>query len=514
MSSIMQIMTPDDQPPLIVPPRPGDNLSEWTVTELGNRLKRSLEDQFGRVRVRGEVSKVTWHRNGYLYLTLKDEKAVIETVCWKPASVCKTIRPEVGMEVVLTGKISAYPGRSQYQMLFDGLSLAGVGALLQMIEERRKRLAAEGLFDAARKKPIPFLPTVIGVITSPTGDVIHDILHRISGRFPRRVLLWPVAVQGAQAAAQVVAAIEGFNRLDGTGPVPRPDVLIVARGGGSPEDLMAFNEESVVRAVVASGIPIISGVGHEPDVTLIDHAADWRAPTPTAAAEKAVPVRLDLLALLQKESYRMDAALARMQADKALALRASVRGLADPQRLIEQAGDRLEGAARQLDVSARHRLQQSAARLATVSAAISPQMVRGQYRDGQRRLVDLIGREARAWGGMVRLHQAAFDRVAGRLSGQTLQARLTAGQGRVQDETARFVRVLRQSQTGRQDALVRLGQMLDSLSYTSVLKRGYAVVRDSGGKPVMQAAALSTPQSVSIEFADGVRHAEIVKSSF
>ena len=272
------------------------NLPEYTVSELSLALKRSIEDGFGQVRVRGEISGFKRHGSGHCYFALKDTDAVLDAVCWRTTAIRLDLKPEDGMEVVCSGRLTTYPGRSKYQLVVDRIELAGKGALLRLLEERRLRLAAEGLFAAERKQKLPFLPAVIGIVTSPTGAVIRDILHRLADRFPRHVLIWPVAVQGEGAAAQVAAAIDGFNRLTAGGSVPRPDLIIVARGGGSLEDLMAFNEEIVVRAAAASAIPLISAVGHETDTTLIDHASDRRAPTPTAAAEMAVPVRLDLVA--------------------------------------------------------------------------------------------------------------------------------------------------------------------------------------------------------------------------
>src|SRR5882724_13585417 len=267
----------------------GHNLPEYSVSEISRAVKATLEGNFQRIRVRGEVSKPNYHGSGHLYFSLKDEDAVIDAVCWRGTVGRLRLKIEHGMEVIATGRVSSYPGSSKYQIVIDSVELAGEGALLKMLEDRRKRLAAEGLFDADRKKPLPYLPEVIGVITSPTGAVIRDILHRLADRFPCRVILWPVAVQGDNAAAQVVTAIRGFNALPEGGRVPRPDLLIVARGGGSLEDLMPFNDEEVVRAAAASAIPLISAVGHETDTTLIDFAADRRAPTPTAAAEMAVP---------------------------------------------------------------------------------------------------------------------------------------------------------------------------------------------------------------------------------
>ncbi|MBM3521446.1 MAG: exodeoxyribonuclease VII large subunit, partial [Alphaproteobacteria bacterium] len=288
---------------------PRSNLPELTVSELSGAIKRTLEEGFERVRVRGELSGFKRHTSGHLYFALKDADALIDGVVWRGQAARLAIKPEDGLEVICTGRVTTYGARSKYQLIVDQMELAGEGALLKMIEERRKRLAAEGLFDEQRKKALPFLPDVIGVVTSPTGAVIRDILHRLADRFPRHVLVWPVAVQGEGAAQQVAEAIRGFNALAPGGAVPRPDVLIVARGGGSLEDLMAFNEEIVVRAAAASAIPLISAVGHETDTTLLDFAASRRAPTPTAAAEMAVPVRSELVARLSRDGSSLVAAL-------------------------------------------------------------------------------------------------------------------------------------------------------------------------------------------------------------
>src|SRR5229473_248961 len=318
------------------------NLAEYTVSELSAALKRTIEQDFSYVRVRGEVSGFKRHGSGHCYLALKDAEAVLDAVCWRGTAIRLAVKPEDGMEVVCTGRLTTYPGRSKYQLVIESMELAGVGALLKLLEDRRKRLAAEGLFDEERKKRLPFLPRIIGVVTSPTGAVIRDILHRLNDRFPRHVLVWPVAVQGEGAAEQVAAAIAGFNKLSPGGKVPRPDLLIVARGGGSLEDLMAFNEEIVVRAAAASAIPLISAVGHETDTTLIDHASDRRAPTPTAAAEMAVPVRLDLIAELGGKTSRLTGGLSRLFAERRLQLGGLARGLPDPQDLLGAAAQRLD----------------------------------------------------------------------------------------------------------------------------------------------------------------------------
>src|SRR5690348_14373240 len=300
------------------------NAPEFTVSELSSALKRTVEDSYGHVRVRGEISGFRGpHSSGHCYFALKDENAKIDAVIWKGTHYRMRFKPQEGLEVIATGKLTTYPGKSSYQIVIDSLEPAGVGALMALLEERKKKLAAEGLFDERRKRPLPWLPAVIGVVTSPTGAVIRDILHRLADRFPRRVLVWPVKVQGDGSAEQIAAAIRGFNALPQAGRVPRPDVLIVARGGGSLEDLWSFNEENVVRAAAESPIPLISAVGHETDITLIDFAADKRAPTPTAAAEMAVPVRSELMAEVESLGRRTRICWQRCQESRRSELRAA-----------------------------------------------------------------------------------------------------------------------------------------------------------------------------------------------
>ncbi|MBK8158449.1 MAG: exodeoxyribonuclease VII large subunit [Rhodospirillaceae bacterium] len=323
-------MTDIDSDPLDGPaglPGTGHNAAEITVSELSQAIKRTLEGRFDRVRVKGEISGFKRAASGHLYLMLKDENAALKSVCWKGNAARLGIIPEDGMEVIATGRITTYGDRSEYQLVIERLELGGIGALLRMIEERKKKLAAEGLFDPARKRALPTLPAVIGVVTSPTGAVIRDILHRLADRFPRHVLVWPVLVQGEGAATQIAAAIRGFNALEVGGSVPRPDLLIVARGGGSIEDLMAFNEESVVRAAAESSIPLISAVGHETDTTLIDFASDRRAPTPTAAAEMAVPVRSELMTQLGEIGQRLSIGMNRRLGEARLTLEGLSRGI-------------------------------------------------------------------------------------------------------------------------------------------------------------------------------------------
>lgn len=316
-------------------PSTQDNSPEYTVGELSGAIKRVIENEFGHVRVRAEVGRVSLPRSGHMYLDLKDDKAVMAGIIWKGVAAKLTTLPEEGMEVIATGRITTFPGQSKYQIIIEDIKPAGMGALMAVLEKRKAALAAEGLFDAARKKPLPYLPEIIGVVTSPSGAVIRDILHRLRDRFPRKVLIWPVAVQGAKCAPEVAHAIQGFNRLTPGGAQPRPELIIVARGGGSVEDLWGFNEEAVVRAAAASDIPLISAVGHETDTTLIDYVSDKRAPTPTAAAELAVPVRHELMAYLDQQHARMSRALSQGLVQRGQRLRDLSRALPRPDNLLE-----------------------------------------------------------------------------------------------------------------------------------------------------------------------------------
>src|SRR4051794_4531543 len=325
------------------------NLVEWTVSELSAALKRTVEDAYGFVRVRGEISGFRGSSpSGHCYFRLKDDKAVLEAVIWKGTFGRMRVKPEEGLDVIVSGRLTTFPGSSKYQIVIDSLEPAGIGALMKLLEERKKKLAAEGLFDEARKQLLPFLPEVIGVVTSPTGAVIRDILHRLSDRFPRHVIVWPVKVQGDGSAEQVAAAIRGFNALPENGRIRRPDLLIVARGGGSLEDLWSFNEEIVVRAAAESMIPLISAVGHETDVTLIDFAADKRAPTPTAAAEMAVPVRAELIGELMSKARRALSCWQRGQESRRNEVRSAARVLPSAIRLIENKRQQFDEAAARL----------------------------------------------------------------------------------------------------------------------------------------------------------------------
>ncbi len=404
--------------PLTAPPAsgPGSNLPEYTVSELSLALKRSIEDGFGQVRVRGEISGFKRPGSGHCYFALKDADAVLDAVCWRATAIRLGLKPEDGMEVVCSGRLTTYPGRSKYQLVVDTIELAGKGALLRLLEERRLRLAAEGLFAAERKRALPFLPEVIGIVTSPSGAVIRDILHRLADRFPRRVLIWPVAVQGEGAAAQIAAAIDGFNRIEPGGPLPRPDLIIVARGGGSLEDLMAFNEEVVVRAAAQSAIPLISAVGHETDTTLIDHASDRRAPTPTAAAEMAVPVRLDLVADVAGKSARLAGSLSRLFSERRLHLSGLARGLPDPQDLLGAAAQRLDDRSERLRLAIGARFAGARQLLDLAAAGLRPTALAGDVARARDRFGDV---ERRLTAGVARCLAAkrdATDNFAGRLA--------------------------------------------------------------------------------------------------
>jgi exodeoxyribonuclease VII large subunit len=374
---------------LLATQSPGDNSPALSVSELSFALKRSVEDAFGHVRVRGEISGFKQAGSGHCYLCLKDDKAVIDGVLWKATAAALRFRPEDGIEVVATGKLTTYPGRSRYQIVIDRLELAGQGALMALLDKRRHALAAEGLFDQDRKVPLPFLPRTIGVVTSPTGAVIRDILHRLEDRCPTRVIVWPVAVQGEGAAAQIAAAVRGFDALIPGGAVPRPDLVIVARGGGSIEDLWAFNEEEVVRAVAGCGIPIISAVGHETDTSLCDFAADVRAPTPTAAAEMAVPVRSDIIALLSETGLRQARCATRALERAVEQLEASVRRLPAREALLAPQQQRLDELGDRLPRALGARLDRARGELGHAAGALRPALLLAAERRGRERLEGL-----------------------------------------------------------------------------------------------------------------------------
>jgi exodeoxyribonuclease VII large subunit len=478
---------------LVIPDPHGpelDNVGEFTVSELARALRRTLEDAYGYVRVRGEISGFKRAGSGHFYFALKDAGACIDAVCWRLTAQRLTFRPEDGLEVVASGRITTYPSRSRYQLIVERLAPAGIGALMALLEERRKQLAAEGLFAAERKRPLPFLPEVIGVVTSPTGAVIRDILHRLSERFPRKVLLWPVLVQGELAAEQVAAAIEGFNRLGPGGAVPRPDVLIVARGGGSLEDLWAFNEERVVRAAAASAIPLISAIGHETDTTLIDYAADHRAPTPTAAAELAVPVRSELGQRLRQLDQRLYHGAERELRQLGQRVGGLARGLPDPVSLLGQASQRLDDLAERLPHGLRARAERARRDLSGLGARLGPPTQ-----------------------ALLRQRRIGLDGLLGRLTLDELGSRLPRHARRLAELDARQSHAVARRLA---EALARLqaqASLLGSLSYRGVLERGFALVRDDQGRLVDGAARAQGQSVLELEFHDGKIRTMVARTS-
>ena len=429
------------------------NQPEFTVSELSQALKRTIETAYDHVRVRGELGRVTIARSGHMYADIKDDKAVLNAVMWKGQVSRLPFRPEEGLEVVATGRLSTYPGRSNYQLIADDMRPAGAGALMALLEERKKKLAAEGLFDAAHKKQLPFLPNTIGVVTSATGAVIRDILHRVRDRFPVRVILWPVLVQGDRAAPQIEAAIRGFNAMEGP---DRPDVLIVGRGGGSIEDLWPFNEEPVVRAAFESEIPLISAVGHETDTTLIDFVADARAPTPTGAAEIAVPVRSELALTLADLAQRQRQSLVRHV--RRQTERVSAARLPHPSRLLETRQQRFDNLSSKLESALAKMAATKRIALSKVAGALRPELPRGDVRRVRQRLRDIAVRA-----------RPALDRIT----------------------------------KLKHDRLTAQAKLLDTLSYQATLSRGYALVRAEDGRLIRSAASAESEPRLKISFADG-----------
>ncbi len=435
----------------------GDNAPALSISELSQLLKRTVEDRFGFVRVRGELSGVKRAASGHLYCCLKDDSARLDGVMWRGGAQRLAFVPADGIEVIATGKLTTYPGRSNYQIVIERMEIAGEGALLALLEKTKARLAAEGLFDADRKRAIPYLPRVIGVVTSPTGAVIRDILHRLRDRFPCHVVVWPVLVQGQGAAAQVAAAVRGFSELAPDGAVPRPDLVIVARGGGSIEDLWAFNEEAVVRAIAASTIPVISAVGHETDTTLADFVADRRAPTPTAAAEMAVPVRAELAGALAELEARRQRAIGRHVAQARERLDQRARRLPQPHSLLAAQAQRLDDWGERLRRSLGHRTEIAGALLARHAGALRPALLEARLRRERERL------------------------AAQRLRPETVIQRIDSARNRV-------------------DALDRLRRSLDP---DAPLLRGYVLVTDAAGWVVKTRAVAAEESTLTLKFADG-----------
>jgi exodeoxyribonuclease VII large subunit len=532
---------------------PRSNATEFTVSEISNALKRTVEDAFGHVRVRGEISGYRGpHSSGHAYFSLKDDRAKIDAVVWKGTMARLKFRPEEGMEVIATGKLTTYPGKSSYQIVIDNLEPAGAGALMALLEERKKRLAAEGLFDRERKRPLPYMPKVIGVVTSPTGAVIRDIIHRIKDRFPLHVIVWPVRVQGETSGQEVAAAVAGFNMLAAGGTIPRPDVLIVARGGGSLEDLWGFNDEVLARTVAASGIPVISAVGHETDWTLIDYAADMRAPTPTGAAEFAVPVRAELEATLASLGARLKACTSRNFERKRTALRAAARALPSPdtllalprrrfdeatsrlaraltvsidrkrarfsaarlapatlERRLAEAGRHLDRAGTQLPKCVRATLRRHGQEVEAAAARLTPARLDRRIADARRNAARDLQRAQGAFTAIVRKRRDRFDLTGNRLTAEPLARRQNLLGERLQTLSRRgdqLVTLLLERGATRLAHADRLLATL-KLSDQSILDRGYALVIDADGKLIKRAAEVSPGAELTLKFADGTAQA-------
>lgn len=481
------------------------NIPEYSVAEIANAVRRTLQDRFPLLRVRGELSGFKVYASGHAYFDLKDADAVIAGVMWKGIVSRLDFRPEDGLEVVATGKISAYPRSSRFQLIVERMEVAGVGALLRQIEERRQRLAAEGLFDRAAKPQKPLIPAHIGVITSPQGAVIRDILHRLGERFPRRVTLWPAPVQGQGAAEKIAAAIIGFNRLP---PERRPDLLIVARGGGSVEDLMAYNEEAVVRAAAASAIPLISAVGHETDTTLIDYASSLRAPTPSAAAEVAVPVRAELqeqVATLALRARRAERQQRRYRAER---LQALVQRLPQPAALAGIARQRLDEASERLPRALVGRTRILRLRLSAAAEGLPrPAMLAASARQ---RFATIAARLPQAHAAQLHLRHMRLDAIAARLSVRLLQARLQQQRARLQQPrvtpNAHLLLARVAAARAALDASFRLAW---SLSPNAVLERGFVLVEGADGHLARRAAQLPPGTPITLLFADGRRAAHV-----
>jgi len=491
----------------------GANLPEYSVSELSSAIKRTLEGAYGYVRLRGEISGFRGaHTSGHCYFALKDDKAKIEAVIWRATVLGLKLKPAEGLEVIATGRITTYPGSSKYQIVIDWLEPAGIGALMALMEERKKKLAAEGLFEEARKKPRPFLPRVIGIITSPTGAVIRDMLHGFNERFPAHVVLWPVRVQGDSCAAEVASAIRGFNALTAGSRVPRPDVLIIARGGGSLEDLWGFNDETVVRAVAASAIPVISAVGHETDWTLIDLAADARAPTPTKAAEWAVPKYSELTEQTAKLALRLSTAAHRALDGMRAHLRAAVRGLPRRGDLLALPRQRFDAVERRLGRALIASTRAHAMLLARSSARLNLRLLEARLARSHDRLDALRRQAAASLARTTGPRRVRLERAAGRLSLRPIIMRIARCHERVEALTVRARRSVLARVAQHRRHLDGCSKLLASLSYHGVLQRGYALVRDSDGRTVRSAREIAAGQQIDIELADGRVGAQALSS--
>ncbi len=477
---------------------PISNVAEYSVSEISSAIKRTVEENFGYVRVRGELGRISRPSSGHIYLDLKDENSVINGVIWRSTAGSLKINPEQGLEVIATGKITTFPGQSKYQIVIENMEPAGLGALMVQLEKRKKELEAEGLFTHERKQALPTLPTIVGVITSPSGAVIRDILHRFEDRFPLHVIVWPVRVQGETCSQEVTDGIRGFNILAPDDPIPRPDILIVARGGGSIEDLWGFNEEMVVRAVAASEIPVISAVGHETDWTLIDYAADVRAPTPTAAAEIAVPVKAELMADLDDHARRLITTQTRLIQTRRMELRVvdlpqAKDLLALPRQRFDAISDKLSYALR-VNLQS-HRESFSRIRLSVNSLTQSIKSLQNQFKSQQERLVQSIFSS-------LRQQRTQFNSISNQLTIGDIARRSIEQRTQFISLNERFNQAYVNDFKHKKSQLENFSFLLKSLSYQRVLDRGFALVRDESDETIRRAASVLPNQKLSIQFSD------------
>ena len=480
------------------------NALEVTVTELSGKLKRTVEDTFGHVRVRGEISGFRGpHSSGHCYFSLKDEKARLEAVIWRGQAAKLKHMPEEGLEVIASGKLTTYPGSSKYQIVIDNIEPAGAGALMALLEERRKKLAAEGLFEDGRKQLLPYMPKVIGVVTSPTGAVIRDILHRIADRFPVHVVVWPVRVQGETSGKEVANGVHQLNNLPENMGIARPDLIIVARGGGSLEDLWGFNDEALVRSVANSMIPVISAVGHETDWTLVDHAADWRAPTPTAAAEKAVPIRAELEAYIADLGARLRGAMSRLSDNRRNSLRSAARGLPAPDMLLALPRRRFDEASGRLDRELINRVGRVRDRFNHTGARLSVRSLELRISRARVALQPFETRHRNSLANMLERRRERFGERAQRLRLQPISDRLANARGSLERSDKALQTRIKSVFEQTHQRLDRNGRLLNTLSYKNTLERGFAVVRNKKGKLINSASAVKAGQAVSVDLLDG-----------
>ncbi len=480
------------------------NAAEFSVSELASAIKRMLEDGFGYVRLRGEISGFRGpHSSGHCYFGLKDERAKIDAVIWRGVYGKLKIKPEEGMEVIARGRITTYPNSSKYQIVIEALEPAGVGALMALLEERKKTLAAEGLFDDDRKRPLPFLPRVVGIVTSPTGAVIRDMLHGFHERFPAHVVIWPVRVQGEDSAAEIATAIRGFNALTPGGRFARPDVLIVARGGGSLEDLWSFNEERVVRAAADSEIPLISAVGHETDWTLLDLVADARAPTPTKAAEWAVPKFGELMGQAEELGQRLKTGARRCLESARAHLRAAARGLPRLGDLVALPRQRFDAVERRLAQGLLGNTRAHGLALSRVASRLRPGLLSAKCAMTRAQIDLLHRRNADSFAQSTNRHRARLLATGGRLRLDLINNRCALARARQTTIAADFGRAFRQRLGDWRTHLDGTAKLLSTLGYHSVLARGFAVVRDRSGQMVRTRAEISPGMALEIELRDG-----------